>query len=270
MDSDQHDVQDVVDRLLPDHEPIVRSEYLPSGYSNRNFRIQIGSRVVVLRICRRKPQDVDAELKYLSLPCVPPLVAYDQEAGHMITEYVPADHLVQRPFSVKESSQYLRDLHEQIPMGIKLHDPVAKALSHFEKADVQNDLRSYLEQSSWAPSSIHGCHNDLNPHNVLRVNDKCLTLDWEFAGDNDHIFDLVNLCYGMEYSDADTETCAKDYLDAEYDGAFLLETRIIFQIREHGWAIEQIAAGNDRKEIRRQARITEAEFRRLISIQPHQ
>ena len=51
-----------------------------------------------------------------------------------------------------------------------------------------------LEQQ---PAQTVTCHNDLNPWNILVTADGWVTLDWEFVGQNDVLFDLVSLHQGL-------------------------------------------------------------------------
>lgn len=258
------EILDVLERLIPDHSPIVEIDYLTGGYSNQNYRVHTGHGDYVLRLCLRAPTWPDAEISYLNLPLAPRLVAYDRSKGHMVTELVRGALLVQAPFTVEESAHYLREIHAAIPMGIRRHDPISISLDHFKKAGIRNDLREFVETTKWRPRLEIGCHNDLNPYNIVKTTDgSVVTLDWEFAGDNEGLFDLVNLCYGLGYSDEEFDRCAALYSCSQHDSEYLVLTRLLFQVREHSWALAQIALGNDRGEIRAQANEAEAEFQRI-------
>lgn len=267
MKHDLDEILGVVADLLPAHARVTEIDYLPGGYSNDNYRIRVGAYAYILRICRFLPDSVDAEQAYLELPIAPRLINYDESTGNMITEFVEGPLLATKPFEIDESVSYLQHLHRNIPQGIRTHDPVAVSLGHFSVSDVQNELSQFLLTASWRPRHQCGCHNDLNPYNVVRADrSNCVTLDWEFAGDNDPLFDLVNLCHGLNYSDSETELCAREYCGEDYDAEFLLLTRLVFQAREHSWALAQSAIGNDRPEIRAQARMARAEFHRLRTL----
>lgn len=260
------EILDVLERLLPDQSPVVEINYLTGGYSNQNYHVHIGHHDYVLRLCLRAPPWPDAEISYLNLPLAPRLVAYDRSTGHMVTELTKGSLLVQAPFNVEESAQYLREIHAVIPKGIRTHNPVAICLDHFMKSGIKNELREFVETTQWRPLLEVGCHNDLNPYNIVRTTDgSVVTLDWEFAGDNEGLFDLVNLCYGLGYSDDEFDTCAALYSRSQHDLEYLVLTRLLFLVREHSWALAQIALGNDRGEIRAQANEAEVEFQRIRS-----
>ncbi len=267
LEHDLNEILSVVAGLLADHAKVSEINYLPGGYSNDNYRIQVGSSTYILRICRYVPDSVDAEKAYLALPMAPRLINYDESTGHMITEFVEGPLLATTPFGIDESVSFLQHLHCNIPKGIRSHDPTAVALGHFSVAHVQNEISRFLLAASWKPRNPCGCHNDLNPYNVVRADrTNCVTLDWEFAGDNEPLFDLVNLCHGLNYSDSETELCASKYCGDGFDTEFLLLTRLLFQAREHSWALAQAARGNDRPEIQAQARMARSEFHRLKTL----
>ena len=245
---------------------LAKIEYLPGGYSNRNYMVVLGDQIAVLRVSQNPPRQPESEQAYFELANSPELLAYDADAGHMLTRWVDGTLLVHKQFNPNEASRYLNELHETIPVGISVHDPVLRSKQQFESSGTKNVLYDYLIDMNWEPRRICGCHNDLNPYNIIRAHDRFVTLDWEFAGDNEPLFDAVNLCYGLDFSDEEFEQCVSGLVDTEVDQEFLRSTRLLFQIREHSWALDQIARGNDREEIQRQARDCEAEFLRLLNL----
>ena len=91
------------------------------------------------------------------------------------------------------------------------------------------------------------------------------TLDWEFAGDNDPLFDLVCLGHGLGYDDAEMDVLAGAYLGVRAPATRrLLDTRIVFELREYAWARGQLALGSEREEVRAQAVAAEKSLVRLL------
>ena len=56
-------------------------------------------------------------------------------------------------------------------------------------------------------------HNDLNPWNILCATDGWRTLDWEWVGTNDPLFDLVTLGLGVQVDHPTLVEMARDYGD---------------------------------------------------------
>ena len=255
---------DALKILKVNPESLKALEYLRGGYSNRNYRVVIGEQVAALRVSQNPPRQPECEPIYLKLKNSPELLAYDRDMGHMLTRWVNGPMLVHQKFDPREASEFLNDLHATIPVGISVHDPMLRAKQQFKSSGTTNELRDYLSDMEWHARTVCGCHNDLNPYNIIRAPHGIITLDWEFAGDNEPLFDAVNLCYGLKFSDEQFTQCVSGLVGPAVDEDFLLSTRILFQIREHSWALDQIAHGNDRREIRLQARESRKEFLRLL------
>lgn len=73
-----------------------------------------------------------------------------------------------------------------------------------------------------------------------------------------------------------TTTGSNDAFDALVAGYYrdrptdrrLVDTRILYQIREHAWAARQVSIGNTRDEIAAQLVTTERELERLMAGRP--
>jgi len=267
-----------------------RLEYLPGGYTNRNYRVEMGGETYALRVTEGRRgtgadagpgagglsfRDVQArERQFLEIPSAPDVVAHDLDTGHLLTRWIDGTILARTPATPEEAGRYLAELHRQIPTGIRSYDYQRVITGMFRQAGRVDDLvATRFEELDWMPSHVRGCHNDLNPWNIIRVpgcgtaDDGFRTLDWETAGDNDPLFDLAGLCLGLNWDLAKSHDCLEAYREASSFPATtsrrLAETLEAFVIREHAWAIAQIAAGNDRDEVREQARTTRQALRNL-------
>jgi thiamine kinase-like enzyme len=76
-----------------------------------------------------------------------------------------------------------------------------------------------------------------------------MTLDWEWAGVNDPLFDLVVLHCGAGIDDAALPRLARAYLGRDPEAGRLEACEAVFWLREYGWAAARIAAGDRRREI---------------------
>lgn len=246
-------------------EHIGRITYLDGGYANDNYRFEYGGEPFVIRIVREPAGPRDAEMRYLELPVAPDVVAVDRVRGDLITRWIEGTLLAQIPAEPHEMAIYLLDLHSAVPRGIRRYDAVEVVRDYLQEAPVSAVAAMALRRLEWSIADTAGCHNDLNPWNVIRCGASWRTLDWEFAGDNDPLFDLVGLGYGMSYPDDAFDALVAGYYRDRPSDRRVLDTRILYQLREHAWAARQMRMGNTRDEIAAQLDTTEEELERLMA-----
>ena len=276
-DHDPDKVLAVARQLLPAWPAgaACRIDYLPGGYSNRNYRLDVDGARYALRIVESgTPRP--GERRYLAAAQAPDVVGYDERTGHMLTRWIDGQLLASSPPSPAQGGRYLAQLHSGIPPGVRRYDFQAEIETLL--ADVRSpdaEVVSRFRELAWSASEQCGCHNDLNPWNVIRTpghgevsKPSYRTLDWEFAGDNDRLFDVVGLGLGLQWTPAQLEACAAAYARTptgqtrplHVTPGRLEDTICAYRIREYAWAVAQVAAGNDRPEIIEQS----ATMRRAI------
>ena len=243
---------------------------LPGGYANDNYEFKYRDAEYVLRVARSSPVSIDRafEKRLLGGPVAlltAPLVAYVLPEGHMLTRKVPGPLLVDAARDRAAVAQYLARLHLRMPQLGRRYDIVQT---------IARDLRVAAQHGEAAPPwfakehesltraalQVRPCHNDLNPWNVIvsaADPGRWCTLDWEFAGDNDPLFDLTCLAEGLGWSVDETDALIDAYLE-------LIESprspttpqrrtiRKAYFLREYAWALAQLAIGNRRPEIEAQ------------------
>ena len=253
-------------RLVPKwrSERIEHVEYLPGGYANDNYRFECGGAAFVLRIACGPAMPRTAEMRYLELPIAPSVVASDPVRGDMITRWIEGALLADIPVEPHEMALYLRQLHDTVVRGIRRYDVVAVVRNYFRDAPISAVAATALRRLDWSIMELAGCHNDLNPWNVIRCRKTWRTLDWEFAGDNDPLFDLVGLGYGLGYDDDAFDALVAEYYRERPSDARLRQTRIVYQLREHAWAARQVRLGNQREGVATQVISSERELERLL------
>ena len=261
-DAHEEYARQVIRALVPAwrEQPLDVLHWLTGGYTNRNWRFRVDGRDYAVRVVASVgPRH--AEATYLALPSAPEVVEFDEARGHLITEWIDAPTLAQAPASAEETGTHIARLHSEIPAGIQRYDFRAVVGRYFQAARDAGRLdaraASAHERLSWQPSRLQGCHNDLNPWNILCAPGGWRTLDWEHAGDNDPLFDVLGLCTCLEWDQEATWSCVHAWSDAAGTAppspTHYHRTLKAFYIREYAWAVAQLAQGNDRPEIRQQA-----------------
>jgi len=246
-------------------ERIESIEYLTGGYANDNYMFEYGGERFVVRVVGEPEGPRDAEMRYLDLPIAPQVIAADRLRGDLITRWIDGALLAESRAEPDEAAIYLKELHDTVPRGIRRYDPVQVVRDYANDAPVSNVAAIALRQIDWQMDATTGCHNDLNPWNVMRCGQSWRTLDWEFAGDNDPLFDLVGLGYGMSYNDDALDALVAGYYRNRPSDRRLLDMRILYLLREHAWAARQVRLGNPRDEVAEQVVTTERELERLLS-----
>ena len=241
-------------------EPLDGLLWLSGGYSNRNWRFRVAGRDYAVRVVA-VPGPRRAEAAFLEIPSAPTVVAFDQLQGHLVTEWIDAPILAHTTPLPEDAGVRIAQLHREIPAGVRRYRLGEVVDGYFERARQAGvlDARAVAahERLSWQPKRLAGCHNDLNPWNILCTPQGWRTLDWETAGDNDPLFDVVNFCVGVDWDAAKMHTCLHAWSEAASttppSSNHLHRTLTAFCIREYAWAVAQLAQGNDRPEIHQQA-----------------
>ena len=241
--------------------------FLKGGYSNENYQFRYGTDLFVVKVGGSSGAISHSEARYLELTIAPDVIAMDRPNGHLITRWIPGDLLDLKYLHPRDAGKYLRDLHLNIPKGITRYDPMYYIRKNIRKSgSISKKIIDIWHSLSWTASHTVGCHNDLNPMNIIRSGASWRTLDWETAGDNDPIFDFVGFAYGLGYDDNSFTSFLSEYFTQNSDppsNSRLLATRLVFQMREHTWALSQLRMGNDRPEISNQVITSERELIRL-------
>jgi len=177
---------------------------LDKGISNRNYLLQVNGLFYVLRV--PKVNDIfDRSLEYEVLKKVKvlgidiPFSYYDIETGIKITPYIEdlqEFSRYQHPSKIKEVAMLIRKLHDA---KIKTHtrfNPLDKLVQY--QNGITTPLFPYhtFQHIIATVKSYHCeeilCHNDIVSGNLCFTENKTYLIDYEYAGDNDPLFDLMS------------------------------------------------------------------------------
>ena len=90
-----------------------------------------------------------------------------------------------------------------------------------------------------------------------------MTLDWEWFGSNDPLFDLITLHQGLGWDPDQLPEMASEFREGPVSDSELLGCLRTFWLREYAWAHAALCAGNDREEIATQKSDAIARLRAL-------
>ena len=257
-----HEVAEHILALVPDWQTddLGGIRYLEGGYGNHNYYFRHRSDAYAIRIPFADQPYVDREREraiYEKLPAglATTVVAIDVATGIMITHWLEGVLLVDRPNTTTEQlAAFVTRLHADAPTEQRDYDPHALARVYLSRTEAPKEISSIVARP-WTPPELTNCHNDLNPWNVVITEDTWKALDWEFAGRNDPLFDVVNLVEGLALPMADLVDVATQVLGNRPSEQRLLACYQAFWLREYAWAQHQLDIGNDRLEIREQVHI---------------
>ncbi|NIV17279.1 MAG: phosphotransferase [Woeseiaceae bacterium] len=206
-------------------ENAVLSE-LDGGYTNHTWLVEANGRKAVLKIDpapRGEPFNTrrqEASIQNLAAASrLASRVLYVDETTYM-TEYLEGRICSVADFdnddTLSDLAQALRRMHE-LPLTGRRFNALGAArqyAAHIATIDEER-VRKHLNviESMPEPSRLCCCHNDLVAENIV-IAPEIRFIDWEYACDNDPMFDLATIVGHHALSDAR----ALLLLDAYFDG----------------------------------------------------
>ena len=227
--SDANDPRRVIARVPGWSGAEFAIEKQAGGLTNRTYRLKRGKASFILRLDAVHDPDVgldrDCELEVLerasAAGLAPEIVFSDVEAGILVTRFVEG-----RPWSRKDLedprklvliAELLQKVHA-LPGSRRRYRADSIAAVYSSKLETIPELRAFGERcariaaDSASSGEICCCHNDLVAANIIGDESPTL-LDWEYACDNDPLFDLASL---VGYHDLDQRLA--DFLLNAYTG----------------------------------------------------
>jgi thiamine kinase-like enzyme len=257
---------------LPCWTGAVQISPLSGGLTNRNFRVSDHSRQnFVVRIGRDLPEHGVMRFNELAAARaayavgIAPQVVYAAN-GFMVSRFVAGEALtaarVREPRMLERIAALLRRCHRDIPAyleGPALLFWVFQVIRGYLRflatrgaASGQQALSTLasraerLEHAVGAVNIVFG-HNDLLAANLIDDGERLWLIDWDYAGFNSPLFDLVNLATNSQL-DANLETAL---LESYFDGPIAPASRPAFAamqcaslLRETLWAAVSMLTSN--------------------------
>jgi thiamine kinase len=186
-----------------------RWQAMPGGLTNRNYKVEAADHSFVLRLDDEHTAsfglDRDTELKARNEACAAGLAAQvvfaDNTRGVLLTEYLAGD--VWQAADLDDTrnlislAELIREVHALPSLGMRFD--AGHVVQHYAGNLIDSpDLRAFAERCQQialqtpVADSYCCCHNDIIAENIV-VQDRLMLLDWEYACDNDPIFDLASV-----------------------------------------------------------------------------
>ncbi len=204
-----------------------RWEVLSGGLTNTSYRVFKGDRTGVLKLDdgpREEPfntRAAEAEIQSVAANASLAAPVILAGAGVYFTEYVEGAAWARS--NLTEDSEFdqlavaLKQLHALPPAG-RIFDANAAARSYVEKMDgLDPAVVAHCMEIIWntgLPRNLCCCHNDLVAENLILAS-RLMFIDWEYACDNDPLFDLATVIEDHQLSDAQLVRLLDAYFDGE-------------------------------------------------------
>jgi thiamine kinase-like enzyme len=199
---------------------------LPGGLTNDTLLVEKGGRCAVMKIdpSPRKPpynsRTAEAEIQNRAASIGRANKVLHVSETVLLSEWADGEVWTRATFDDDDRlvrlAQALCEVHA-LPLTGRRFDAAAAARQYFTSAArVDAELAKHqldIVESTPLPTVLRCCHNDLVAGNILGTRGVRF-LDWEYACDNDPLFDLAIVVahHGLSYRQADV------LLDAYFDG----------------------------------------------------
>lgn len=239
---------------------------LEGGITNRNFRVEMGGRDVVVRVPGRATEELgidrsaeaEAAEAAARLGIGPSVAAVVEEPRCIAVDFVDGETMtasgLQGDAEIALVAEILRKMHDSgahIPTEFDVFEVVE---DHAEQArrrgaalpdeyEFASGLAGRIREKLGGP--LHQpvfTHNDLLPANLIRSDDRAIhLLDWDYAGMGDRFFDLANFAINAELPDAGREHLLESYFGEANDRnrATLTLMLAMSDFREAMWGVLQ-------------------------------
>lgn len=237
---------------------------LQAGLTNTSYLVDVNGRPHVLRIDTPHAQTLglDRELEYrvqrraADAGLAPAIVAAEPAAGWVVYEYLPGRALVPGDLADRKTLEaiaaLLRAVHA-LPVAGRTLSVTAAASRYAAVVEADRQLlpfaRGCVEVVVESPPAddVRCCHNDIVAGNLIS-NGRLRLIDWEYACDNEPLFDLASLA-GYHDLDERAVTILLGAYAGGHDRAMrerLERQRRLFDALQWLWlAAQQVLAPND-------------------------
>lgn len=214
-------------------------ERLTGGLTNDVYHVRVGGKSAVLKVDQGPRQSpfntrlAEAQIQAgaAEVGLAASVIAADEQM--YLTEYLEGDvwtpTTLQDEHSLSLLGSSLRKLHS-LPLTGRCFDAAAAASQYAQGIEVLDNSVVALCLQQFAgirmPRNLRCCHNDLVAENIIST-PELMFLDWEYACDNDPLFDLATVVEHHNLSDTQSKQLLDAYFDS--DGSRWLENLVTYR-----------------------------------------
>lgn len=190
------------------NEPATIESRLMGGMSNQMYTmIYQGTRCTFRLPGKNASMFVDRHIELKNIEAVRPLginndtILFDPTNGYKVATYVEGTPFSQlEDLHLTQAAQVLHELHDSKLRFANDYDPFARlalyeSYHQHQSEDYKATKAALLAHKDWLMAQPKvAAHNDAQRSNFVLAEDKTYLLDWEFAGNNDPLYDVA--CFG--------------------------------------------------------------------------
>lgn len=218
--------------IIPGWDPMdAEFEELHGGLTNRTYRVRYQGLDYVLRLDSLQSRlfqfDRSLEVKILANAHAtgigPEVLHFDVDAGVLLREFLPGRVWEEADLSSSENLESLASVirrgHELPQTGVPI-GLVGHALAYEKSLERRHDLHTFAIEcvaivgSVPARDDVVCSHNDIVASNLID-NAGLKLIDWEYACDNDPMFDLASAIGYHNLSEAQSKVLMHAYLGGD-------------------------------------------------------
>jgi len=258
---------------------------LSGGITNRNYRVQLGAEIFVVRIPSKaagwlgidRRIEHQASLLAAAAGVGPEVVAFLEPEGVLVTRFIQgvpvSDADVHLPGTLSRVAESLQAIHHAgvVPAAFSAFRVVERYAATAREHRVP--IPSAFEPASAIATSIEQalplaapvlCHNDLLNANFIDDGDRIRVVDWEYAAMGDPFFDLGNFAVNHGLAEEEQSFLLEAYAGKADEAALarLHLMRLMSDFREAMWGVVQQGASELDFDFRSYAR---RHFERLLA-----
>lgn len=187
---------------------------LQVGLTNRSYLVELGGRALVLRLDTRhaatlgldRACEVEIQRRAAAAGLAPAIVAASPDNGWLLYEYLEGRSLAPRNLAERATLEAIADLLRAVhalPRSGRVLSVSEAASRYAAIVGEATGLRRFAQRcvgivtSAPPADDIRCCHNDVTAANVIAngrlANGRLRLIDWEYACDNEPLFDLAAL-----------------------------------------------------------------------------